>query len=416
MDYFSSICNSVRNKDGDSMAELIVNKAPESCDVQLLEMDHIQFVIKIPKELKPVLEQVLMLKKLEASHGSEMNLFNETGDLLRALNRFAENKDNWAVKPLIAVTKLLISRAVEADNYMLNNPNEFNAKAVGDFEVERCLTKAARIIHNSFKLCLNDRNEDDQLTRRKYTYFFVAHELKIYYKLQNRDLAKNMEKVLVSLKRNLPDLMNIEKSHAVTYLYYSGIIFCGDGDFITAYKKFKLAYQLCNKKDDKHAEAILLYLIPLKFVVTRQYPDFAKFAKRLSVYSIYKALFESVVSGDLSKFDKEFDELEIFFLKKNLYFAIETMRQYVILKLIKRIHLITGSPLHLSIRALTAGFEVSLYHNDTRNVTNFSSDETECLMANLIYEGHIKGYLSHSNGVCVLSKKDPFPKQVRADL
>jgi hypothetical protein len=36
-------------------------------------------------------------------------------------------------------------------------------------------------------------------------------------------------------------------------------------------------------------------------------------------------------------------------------------------------------------------------------------DEVECILANLIYRGYIRGYLSHAKRVLVLSKRDPFP-------
>mmetsp|Transcript_6793 Transcript_6793/g.9171 ORF Transcript_6793/g.9171 Transcript_6793/m.9171 type:complete len:113 (-) Transcript_6793:44-382(-) len=37
-------------------------------------------------------------------------------------------------------------------------------------------------------------------------------------------------------------------------------------------------------------------------------------------------------------------------------------------------------------------------------------DEVECILANLIYRGYVRGYISHSKRILVLSKKDPFPK------
>jgi nuclear mRNA export protein PCID2/THP1 len=36
-------------------------------------------------------------------------------------------------------------------------------------------------------------------------------------------------------------------------------------------------------------------------------------------------------------------------------------------------------------------------------------DEVECILANLIYRGYIRGYLSHAKRVLVLSKREPFP-------
>jgi len=39
----------------------------------------------------------------------------------------------------------------------------------------------------------------------------------------------------------------------------------------------------------------------------------------------------------------------------------------------------------------------------------FDLDEIECILANLIYRGYVRGYLSHTKRVLVLSKRDPFP-------
>ena len=37
-------------------------------------------------------------------------------------------------------------------------------------------------------------------------------------------------------------------------------------------------------------------------------------------------------------------------------------------------------------------------------------DEVECILANLIYNRYVRGYISHAKRVLVLSKRDPFPK------
>ena len=43
-------------------------------------------------------------------------------------------------------------------------------------------------------------------------------------------------------------------------------------------------------------------------------------------------------------------------------------------------------------------------------------DEVECLVANLIFRGYVKGYLSHRHHVAVLSKNDAFPALTAAML
>ena len=36
-------------------------------------------------------------------------------------------------------------------------------------------------------------------------------------------------------------------------------------------------------------------------------------------------------------------------------------------------------------------------------------DEIECIIANLVFRGYIRGYISHTRRVLVLSKSNPFP-------
>jgi hypothetical protein len=38
------------------------------------------------------------------------------------------------------------------------------------------------------------------------------------------------------------------------------------------------------------------------------------------------------------------------------------------------------------------------------------AEEAECLVANMIYKGYMKGYISHEKQMVVLSNKDAFPR------
>lgn len=39
-----------------------------------------------------------------------------------------------------------------------------------------------------------------------------------------------------------------------------------------------------------------------------------------------------------------------------------------------------------------------------------SSEEAECLVANMIYKGYMRGYISHEKQMVVLSNTIPFPR------
>lgn len=71
--------------------------------------------------------------------------------------------------------------------------------------------------------------------------------------------------------------------------------------------------------------------------------------------------------------------------------------------LFKRIHHVTGKtqiPLSLVVNDVFRGY---------LDMPAMDLDQVECILANLIYRGFVRGYLSHTKRVLVLSKRDPFP-------
>jgi hypothetical protein len=82
------------------------------------------------------------------------------------------------------------------------------------------------------------------------------------------------------------------------------------------------------------------------------------------------------------------------------YLLLEKCKTVCYRNLFKRIHLILDKhQISLSYAAKAfkwLGMPIDL-------------DEVECILANLIYRGYVRGYLSHSKRVLVLSKRDPFP-------
>lgn len=48
-------------------------------------------------------------------------------------------------------------------------------------------------------------------------------------------------------------------------------------------------------------------------------------------------------------------------------------------------------------------------HQGLDPASDVDIDEIECLLANLIYKGSIRGYIAHEKRILVLSKDKPFP-------
>ena len=88
------------------------------------------------------------------------------------------------------------------------------------------------------------------------------------------------------------------------------------------------------------------------------------------------------------------------FIRSGTYLLLEKCKVLCYRNLIKRVYRITEKT-QLPLAALTTtckwlGVEID-------------NDEVECILANLVSRGYVKGYISHGKRILVLSKKDPFP-------
>ena len=87
-------------------------------------------------------------------------------------------------------------------------------------------------------------------------------------------------------------------------------------------------------------------------------------------------------------------------VSRGTYLLLEKCKTVCYRNLFKRIHIILDkhqvSLNHVAKALKWLGMPIDL-------------DEVECILANLIFRGYIRGYLSHAKRVLVLSKRDPFP-------
>lgn len=115
------------------------------------------------------------------------------------------------------------------------------------------------------------------------------------------------------------------------------------------------------------------------------------------------SLCEAVRCGHLEHFNQALHAYQDVFIRKGTYLVLEKVKTLVYRNLIKRIFLVAGDAKTKQLklaRVLTA----LTWLNET-----LSLDEIECIIANLIFKGYIKGYISHKQRVLVLSKNQPFP-------
>lgn len=283
------------------------------------------------------------------------------------------------------------------------------------------LEAVANTLNKAFKTSLNDKNSIK--SRRDDIYYFLSQLIKIYYIMQKFDLAKSIEKAIVATKFTLPPIEK-NKNHSIPYLYYSAILALDDGEFLIAESKLDKAVELIqslkNYENTPQWEKILFILLPIKLYFNKiPKPFIWKFQL---IKLVYLELTNSILTGNLKIFDLCVKKFELIFLQKHLYLLLQLLKQNVYTNLIKKItkfvqELNTSSPSPSHIIPLSSyqiGFEISLFHNFksvdwSTHDSYYSQNEIECIIANLISIGKIKGYLSHGNKCLVLSKTTPFP-------
>lgn len=339
-------------------------------------------------------------------------------NLVRSMNSIAETESKWIMYPLYQVGKQLI-------------------KQCGDdvSDLENC----GRLIHRSFNICLNDRNPVEHENRGIGSFSFANLEFLIYHKLDNRDMIKNLVKVLQSRSKDtLEAVREVEyKGHIVRYYYYMGEYYgCYESDFSKGYTFLYAALLECKREYTNQIEKILMLLIPFSMLYNKWYINEEVLNGLLGssdtgsvLGGIFAPIIKSYKTGNLELFDAEFQKNELYFLNNGTYVALSMIRELVALKFIKRCcKIIGGTKTIVSLKSIAAVYKKnsittkmlkSLNKKKSKVKSNkqvteeeqFDDllDEIECILANLINKGYIKGYLSHSNRCLVLSKNDAFP-------
>ncbi len=125
-------------------------------------------------------------------------------------------------------------------------------------------------------------------------------------------------------------------------------------------------------------------------------------AKVASEYGFHEFvnLGEAVRKGDNMAFQKIIDENQTIFIQHGIYLVLEYVRMISYRNLFRRIYLLQNNT-----KLLLSSFEAALQYLGE----DVDSDAVECLLANLIFQGRIKGYISHEKKFMIVSKTDAFP-------
>lgn len=258
------------------------------------------------------------------------------------------------------------------------------------------MEQVERILKRAFSVTNNDRRDVSDSSRRVGTLAVINQLLKVYFKLNNLRLCSNIIRAVDA--PNFPDFeTTFPVSQRVTYKYFVGRLHLYDERIPEAVEALQYAFDRTPDAYRPQKRMQLLYLVP-----ARLHTGYLPPISLLEKYDMacYTDIVRALRKGDLSLFNGSMKQHQEFFISSALYLVLENIRPLVYRALIRLINDVAGTP-KLKIDTVTKCFEVC--------GVKLEKQEVECILANLIYNSYIKGYIAHKLGYLVLSKKDPFP-------
>jgi len=329
-----------------------------------------------------------------ANTGDVKGCYEAQASLHSSLNViFGSSSGNWLVPALYTVCDNTHKIAVLADSKLGNNGGRANDHSR--------LQSAVTLIQDSFSKSLNDRKEykpdvplSEEGSKKAAVLYIVNHLFSMYFRLNTLRLCRNL--VLPVEKRHLHEQGPM--GYQVTYRYYVGRLNMYEDQYELAEENLSFAFAHCYKHAIKNKKRILNYLLPVKLLRGR-FPTI----RLLQKYSLhmFAPLVSGIRKGDLRTFNDALHKHQDLFIRRGTYLLLEKCKKLCYRNLFKRLHIISNK-IQIPLSLIVSAFQIL-------GMQDMELDEVECILSNLIFRGYVRGYISHTKRILVLSKKDPFP-------
>lgn len=315
--------------------------------------------------------------------------FKEHTQLVNLFLRFFTNNSGWTLPALFATLRDLRDLAFDAD-----------VQAQDLSQKSECMEEAARIISKAFSSCVTDRTSSYEMSRKWGIYYVVGLVLKSYFRVRRISLSKNVLRAL-EVNQDIPLLQEYPRAHQVTYRYYLGMLSFLNEDYAKSEQELTFAFYNCHLEARNNQERILTYLIPLR--ILRGHLPTTDLLKRFPVLDeLYSPFISAIRKGDIQSFDAALDKSERRLVDLNIWLTLEKAREICIRGLFRRVWVVSEKTNRISVAMFYSSLRVS--------GMEVSSEEAECLVANMIYKGYMRGYISHEKQMVVLANTNAFPR------
>ncbi|KAM4701427.1 PCI domain-containing protein 2 [Discoglossus pictus] len=294
-------------------------------------------------------------------------------------------EENWALPIMYSITLDLRIFANNADQQLVKK---------GKGKVGDMLEKAAELLMSCFRVCASDTRAAFEDSKKWGMLFLVNQLFKIYFKISKLHLCKPLIRAIDS--SNFKDEYTM--AQRVTFKYYVGRKAMFDSDFKKAEEYLSFAFENCLRSSQKNKRMILIYLLPVKMLLGHM--PTVQLLKKYDLMQ-FAEVTKSVSEGNLLLLTEALAKHETFFIRCGIFLILEKLKIITYRNLFKKVYLLLKTH-QLSLDAFLVALKFM-------QVDDVDIDEVQCIIANLIFMGHIKGYISHQHQKLVVSKQNPFP-------
>ncbi|XP_063160936.1 PCI domain-containing protein 2 [Candoia aspera] len=385
--YLQQVLESIDSRDGLFCAELVSFKHPHVANPRLQLSSPEE---KCQQVLEPPYDE-MFAAHLRCTYAVANHDFVEAykcqtvvvQSFLRAFQ--AHKEENWALPIMYAVALDLRIFANSADQQLAKK---------GKGKVGDMLEKAAELLMSCFRVCASDTRASIEDSKKWGMLFLVNQLFKIYFKINKLHLCKPLIRAIDS--SNLKDEYSM--AQRVTYRYYVGRKAMFDSDFKQAEEYLSFAFEHCHRSSQKNKRMILIYLLPVKMLLGHM--PMVQLLKKYDLMQ-FAEVTKAVSEGNLLLLNDTLAKHETFFIRCGIFLILEKLKIITYRNLFKKVYLLLKTH-QLALDAFLVALKFM-------KVTDVDIDEVQCILANLIYMGHIKGYISHQHQKLVVSKQNPFP-------
>lgn len=313
--------------------------------------------------------------------------YNHQSSAVQTLTKILQlqKEENWMLPVMNTMCLELRLLAVRAEN---SEDNKF-------LKPGEVLEKCAECLMGCFRVCAADNRSSEDDTKRWGMLALVNQLLKVYFKINKLHLCRPLIRAIESSAYK----DHFALAQQITYKFFVGRTAMFDSDYKTADEYLTYAFEHCHKQSIKNKRSILTYLVPVKMLLGYMPKKFV-----LEKYNLLQfwELTEAVKRGDLRSLEQVMSKHESFFIGAGIYLIVEKLKIIAYRNLFKKVYLVLNTH-QIPIQSLLSALEM-------HQVEDVDMDETECLVANLINEKKVKGYISHQHKKLVISKQNPFPQ------